>query len=190
MYSKLSLYKTGLNLIKEFCEANTITVPDVVLQHTTGFSACAYYRPTYIVIGLSQCASCCSDTQVRNWNWPGSVTDRTPYGVLAHELGHHCDVISSVDQSEHKYIGTYSKTVYEGSGEKPITSYCPNYGEWFAEMFRLFVTNPNLLKQIRPKTYKLIRAKFLPIKELPWRERLGSKVPSKIIRTLKNKGAK
>lgn len=38
--------------------------------------------------------------------------------------------------------------------EEPITSYSPNVQEWFAEMFRLFVTNPDLLMMIRPMTYR------------------------------------
>lgn len=44
----------------------------------------------------------------------------------------------------------------EESGELPITSYAPNPAEWFAEIFRLFVTNHGLLKQLRPKTYNIL----------------------------------
>lgn len=37
--------------------------------------------------------------------------------------------------------------------EKPLTNYCPNDNEWFAELFRLFVTNPDLLSRVRKKIY-------------------------------------
>jgi predicted lipoprotein len=59
------------------------------------------------------------------------------------------------------------------SGEKPITSYCPNDAEWFAEMFRVFVTNPDLLRLVRPRTHReMVSAGLKPVFSESWRERL------------------
>lgn len=40
--------------------------------------------------------------------------------------------------------------------EKQITSYEPDYHERFAESIKLFITNPDLLKQYDPKRYDVI----------------------------------
>ena len=51
------------------------------------------------------------------------------------------------------YFGDYSLKLRRESGERQITSYCPNDAEWFAEIMRLFITNHALLYTIRPKTW-------------------------------------
>ncbi len=141
-----------------------------------------------ISICLEECGRPCNDSPNRNWTWPGSTTDREPYGVLCHELGHHCDWLTG----EHKweYGSEYCVKVMKRSGEQPITSYCPNPAEWFAEMFRLFVTNPGLLYCLRPKTFDVLLEKWAPLDPLDWREVLGENVPPKILATLLKKGAR
>ena len=78
------------------------------------------------------------------------------YGVPPHELGHYIDDMMSTRSD------SFSRHMHMTSKEKPITSYAPNSSEWFAEMFRLFVTNPMLLKEIRPETFRLLRKEFKP----------------------------
>lgn len=73
------------------------------------------------------------------------------YGVIIHELGHYVDYLAN---------RAYSLTMRKNSGEEQINSYCPNDQEWFAEMFRVFVSNPSLLEQLRPKTFQLMKANF------------------------------
>lgn len=67
-----------------------------------------------------------------------------------------------------------------------ITSYAPNAMEWFAEIFRLFVTNPDLLKLIRPKAYKAILDSGLkPSTDMVYQEVLEQfKAPPKIYERL------
>lgn len=122
---------------------------------------CGYYRPTTISIMVDKCAKPAGFG--RQWSWPGYIIDRTPYGVMAHELGHHvhCTVLG------------WSTDIQETSGEVPLTNYCPNPGEWFAEMFRLFVTNPDLLSIVRPITYGLFTHEFQPVELRTWNEVLG-----------------
>lgn len=168
----------------EFCKVNNVPVPEVIVvpKEDWEFDCCAYYRPTYIKICLSMCARPATERMVRNWNWPGSTTDREPFGVIAHELGHHCDVLLSTEKG--RYYGNYSASVYMMSGEKPLTSYAPNSAEWFAEMFRLFVTNHSLLKKIRPATHSLLIQHWKPVSSDDWVVELGGNVPRRILANL------
>jgi len=171
MLTKQALLESGRRLVKAFCELNRIRIPHIfVVPHGKwDVSQCAYYRDQEITICIEECAHV--GRSFRAWSWPGYTVDRTPYGVLQHELGHHCDF----ERGELKglYWSEYSPTVRERSQEKPMTTYCPNNAEWFAEMFRVFVTNPDLLRLYRPKTYEiLIKDGFKPIFKDDWRTRL------------------
>ncbi|MBK3799467.1 hypothetical protein GAY33_09545 [Azospirillum brasilense] len=92
--------------------------------------------------------------------------------MLAHELGHHVDVLRSTTVD--RYRGNFSADLRRQSGEPKLTNYCPDDGEWFAEMFRLFVTNPDLLRGLRPRTHAaLIERGFTPLWSDDWRARLA-----------------
>ena len=57
---------------------------------------------------------------------------------------------------------------------KALTGYCPNDNEWFAELFRLFVTNPDLFRHLRPKIADLFAAEWpWPAELRPWQEVLA-----------------
>lgn len=167
---KRALLQQGQELMTEFCRINSISAPMVegVTTEQWPFGVCAYYRKDVTKIRLQRCASI--GTAGQQWSYPGYTVDRTPYGVLQHELGHHVDVLRSAKCGP--YFGDFSISVRGNSGEKEITSYCPNDAEWFAEMFRLFVTNPDLLRQLRPRTHRELSACFKPVFEDSWRERL------------------
>ncbi len=194
------LFQLGQERVEKFCTLNNIPIP--VITNTTSdnwyVDACAYYRPDTegtrkyttpgINICLERCGYPCTQSPSRNWSWPASITDRTPYGVLAHELGHHCDWLTGVRKGS--YFSEYCEEVMHLAQEPAITSYAPNPAEWLAEMFRLFTTNPDLLKHLRPKTHALLLHKWKPMGKLDWRVVLGSNVPPKVIKTLQNKGAK
>lgn len=199
----ISLYNAGLTMISQFVDLNQNVMPPVTTVETPQSKwmfkhVCAYYRRDTINICLIKCRGV-RNSMGRNWNWPGSTTDKTPYGVLAHELGHHADFHSGRPRASNSYMSTYSTEVKVASKEKPLTSYCPNDGEWFAEMFRLFVTNTDLLLQIRPNTYDQLTKRFCPLPAVPWQQALEGfvddagatmRVPGDITRALKNKGAK
>jgi hypothetical protein len=111
--------------------------------------------------------------------------DRTPYGVIAHELGHHADWSASDDKGP--YYGDYCIKVKKRSGEKPISGYADDDWEWFAEMFRLFVTNPVLLMNLRPKTYTILRERWQPVGLFDWKKELGADVPSRVITVIEKR---
>jgi hypothetical protein len=191
--SPQGLLARGIRRVTDFCALNGLAIPAVAAVGVGEwhFSACAYYRPTYIKICLPRCARPAVVDQVRNWNWPGSVIDRTPYGVVCHELGHHADYCASEKKS--RYGGDYSIGLRKGSGEAALTGYCPDDWEFMAEMFRVFVTNPALLARVRPVTYELLCRRWRPLDYLTgpddWLSVLGPGVPDRVVRSLRNKMA-
>lgn len=184
MNSKQGLFTRGLARMTEFCTVNNISVPTVqiVQRKDWRFNCCAYYRPTEIKICLEKCAAI--GVAAPAWSYPGNTVDRTPFGVLQHELGHHVDVLLGKLNSGYK--SEFSITMRRETGEAKLTNYCLDDGEWFAEMFRLFVTNPNLLSLIRPNTYAAISAHFRPVEIGGWNAVLAS-APERIVKACANK---
>jgi hypothetical protein len=205
--NKRALYEMGRLLACTFCEMNHVPAPQfrLVEKKDWPFEPCAYYRPATpaveqwtarlgaghgpgVNLCLDKCASPCDELPGRQWSWPASTTDREPYGVVAHELGHHCDWLTGHNKGS--YGSEYSSAVMKESGEPPVTSYAPNPWEWFAEIFRLFVTNPDLLRLIRPRAYNILTQRWKPCIISDWRTALGDNVPPKVVKALENKGAK
>ena len=186
--NKEDSFSRGYSLIQKFCLRNRVDCPEVTpFQFEEWyFDACAYYRPDPgICICISKCQNPCSEFNSRNWSWPGNTVDRTPYGVLAHELGHHFD--RETGDNKFSYFSEFGREVLEKSQEPKLTNYCPNLAEWFAEMFRLFVTNPSLLSKLRPTTFSILVKRWKPLAHLDWRYSLGSNCPARVIKSIRNK---
>lgn len=168
--TKASMFARGKALMERFCAANEMPVPAVAAADPKDWrlGTCAYYRANVVHIVVDKCAAV--GYAGMQWSFPGHSVDRTPYGVIAHELGHHADVLKSTKVG--RYYGNFSIEMRAVCGEAPLTSYCPDDAEWFAEMFRLFVTNPDLLAKLRPITHENLCAHFRPVFEDSWRERL------------------
>ena len=151
----------------QFCVVNGLTAPAVqVYDGLWGVSACAFYRAGKISIHPPSCASIGQGGQA--WSYPGYFIDRTPYGVIQHELGHHVDRL--MGEQKDLYSSEFSVRMRVESGEDKLTNYCPNDAEWFAELFRLYVTNSDLLKYLKPRTHALLAKHWKPVIERPWRE--------------------
>jgi hypothetical protein len=158
---KLELAAQGVDLIKRMCVANGWKIP-AIKAHVPGGGSCGLYERRTVHVDASACAG--KGYGGPAWSWPGYIIDRTPYGVHAHELGHY------VDELMGGRMGIFSRRLRKLSGEEPLTGYCPNTEEWWAEIFRLFVTNPDLLHGVRPLAYRHIHAAGLkPVEERPWR---------------------
>lgn len=186
MSDKSALFLAGALRVADFCAANAITLPTIESHNGPwGYKACAYYRPepTGIQINLPMCAG--KGYVGRQWSWPGYVVDRTPFGVLCHELGHCADVLCGrpigID-----YASDYSIKMRAAVREDPITTYCPNDAEWFAEIFRLYVTNPALLKAIRPRAFSAMMADFYFVERRDWPEVLAD-APERTRNAARNK---
>jgi len=164
-FSRDVLFSKGLALIEEFCDVNNLLTPAVTCcdkRDAWPHRFCAYYRSTpapRIVIHLPSTAAVGRGGAA--WSWPGHTVDRTPYGVLAHELGHSLD-----------YICNASRTMRAKTKEDALTGYAPNTREWFAELARLFITNPDLLKQLRPQAYAFLveDLRLHPVVRSTWRK--------------------
>lgn len=155
-------------LVERWCALNDVIAPSVLEYGGAepDFGVCAYYRDNVIHIWPEACAAV--GTVGRMWSWPGYVVDRTPYGVLCHELGHH------VDKAHGARGGIRAASWHSETGEPAITTYAPDVNEWFAEIFRLFVTNPSLLCRIRPKMYNKLAVEWRMLAESrDWKEVLA-----------------
>lgn len=149
----------GAALVALFCRANKLPAPRLHgMVPVRG--ACGLYRARghHIHVDTARCARLGWGGPA--WSWPGYIIDRTPYGVHAHEMGHHIDHV----------MGGVALVARLAAGEDRLTNYCPNNGEWFAEMCRLFATNPALLAAVRPATYNHLtgRLGLKPVEQRPW----------------------
>lgn len=173
--TKTELLEQGRALILRWCRLNQV-IPPVVRIYEEGrpqFSTCAYYRDSVIHIWPRACASI--GLAGPAWSYPGYSVDRTPYGVLAHELGHHVDLAHGTKE------GTWARELRKNTDEAPLTNYCPNTNEWFAELFRLFVTNPTLLRELRPRVWKEFVARWPVYSETRSWERVLAGSPRHVI---------
>ena len=106
------LEQWGRKQVIAFCKLNSIPVPKITAIEDGDWrvGTCAYYRPDEgIKICINLCAKPCGDAWGKASSWPGADTDRTAYGVLCHELGHHVDYLSGI--SKGTYFSDYSDKV-------------------------------------------------------------------------------
>jgi hypothetical protein len=162
------LLQDGQRLVTNFCKRNDLEVPKITVVQRTDrnarVNACAWYRSNHIWVKPWACASPTQDEGRYRWSYPGYLVDRTVYGALAHEIGHHLEPVCGLPDKP----------------EKPISGYRDNPSEVFAEHVKLFLTNPDLLGLIRPLTYDFLRRRFTPIKtEIFWQDVLAD-APLKI----------
>jgi hypothetical protein len=112
----------------------------------------------------------------------------TGFGIHCHELGHYVFDVCLAPRG-------ITTTAVREQGAEPIlvpSAYWKTHGEeyilagndhgledeWCAEMLRLFVTNPDLLSLLRPRTYRaLLGLGRKPIERRGWREVLAGAPP-------------
>lgn len=144
-------------VLKKFCEINHIPKPKIAFFKTRN-GTCGYYqwRSKVICIDPDACAREITNPANRCWSHPHYFTDRTVYGVLHHEFGH--------------YLHEYLKFPRLPKGRKKITSYEPSASERFAETIKLFLGNPDLLREYAPERYdKLIAIGLKPVTKKDWK---------------------
>lgn len=181
MTSKEELFEAGVKLMENFCTTNALSIPTINRLRPTDrayhLGTCAFYRPYTISVMVEKCAA--RGLGGASWSCPGYAVDRTPYGVLQHELGHHVDTIKTGPVTTQDLMEKlFSKQIYYQSKEAPLTKYLGTdtrvatfFMEWFAENFRLYVTNPDLSMRLRPKFYMaLFAAGVYPVIEGNWED--------------------
>jgi hypothetical protein len=168
----------GLNLIKQFCELNNIPQPKIELDQDKPAKYCGTYNTSVNLIKVfpKACARPAINP-VRSWSFPHYFVDKTVLGVICHEFGHYV----------HCYLGT---PIMDKLGLQ-ITGYEPNMYERFAETMKVFLTNPDLLKQYNPERYNYltIELKLKPVYTSDWKTQLClyGEVNEKYIKACENR---
>lgn len=144
-------FESAVKILDAYCTLNGIQRPSFSEVSLPGGSRGEYrYYHDYGLV-IVDAAAC-------GWYWwskPGNKADVTEFGVMAHELGHHV---------HYTLMGGFRmgiKRWMTGPRHKSITSYAKsNTGEQIAEAHRLFVLNPNLLRELSPASYTFFTEKL------------------------------
>lgn len=172
------LKQEGINIINKFCELNNIPIPKI--SFTTDkhekFHGFYVWNSSEITIIINRCTKPALNPGFK-WSFPHYFVDRTVLGVICHEFGHYL----------HEYLG-FPRMKKLG---EPITGYEPDVYERFAETIRIFLTNPDLLKQYNKKRYDFltIDLKLIPIHDIDWKLQLNKygNVNEKYIKACENR---
>lgn len=172
--SKTTMYEASVFNCTAFLEVNRLPVPTYNQVSKTGdedfYYRCGYYE--YKTRSVNVCLNTCAaiGRAGRQWSSPGYKTDRTPYGVVAHEVGHHVDFYMTTEKRHDKVMG---RETFHHKHE-PVTGYEPVPAEGFAESMRLFINNPDLLSKACPNRYNYLTQilKLVPINDLDWKSTL------------------
>jgi hypothetical protein len=152
--TKDELYDLGLEITARFVQANGMGGPRFrrmrLVDKPRGSYGCGYYSELskMVVVDADACAVPARGV-MRSWSFPGYSVDRTPVGVLAHEVGHYIDHMWNFPSSLFDFSAPTIK-------REVVSSYEPNATERFAETMRLFITNPALLEHWRPERYRYL----------------------------------
>lgn len=119
--NKLDLYNIGVEASKEFLDVNQLPHP-VFMTYAEGLQGPApkskvegvarailkrvssgpvqgtgtgLYTHGHVFVNAPHSAAPVQKPMMRSWSWPGWKTDRTPVGVVAHEVGHHTALVVS-----------------------------------------------------------------------------------------------
>ena len=145
--NKIENSEYGKQLIVQFCQLNNLRAPEFVVNDKLPYFGHYVHNTTKIVANIKRAKSPIK-TPGFSWSYTGYKADLTAAGVWAHEFGHYVDFYLL------KHISKKMKGAVKG--ESKVSSYEPNAAECFAESMKLFVLNPDLLKQGRPKRYKFL----------------------------------
>jgi len=179
---RADLYDYGLGLCLRALARNELPPPTYGTVHpyfsrgNDGWGLKGFYRDGHVFVNLAKTQRAVR-TPGYSWSFPGYKADVTPVGVVAHETGHHVDALT----------GRRPTTIWRS--EARVSSYEPDREEAFAESFKLFVTNPDLLRAGRPLRWGhlTVTLGLDPGSLVPWDEVLEKRgAHEKILRAAKN----
>lgn len=137
-------FEYGLKICKKFFEVNNLQFPKVKIKNTLSCYGQTIYNSETVYVNLKRARSPVGNPGF-SWSFTGYKADLTPSGILAHECGHIVDSLTNFKLHKQQL-----------NGEPKVTSYEPNKYERSAEMIKVFILNPDLLKIGRPQRYKLL----------------------------------
>jgi hypothetical protein len=164
-HTKQDLLRITTLQVIDFCELNNLPIPKIKIIVCRNYG---FFQPNaqggYIGINLPATRlPVFNPVNGRLQSFPGNKTDRTPAGVLAHEVGHYVDINN---RAKFNLASEFRALI---GVENSVSSYDTIEVERVAEAFRLFILNPKLLQQGRPKAYTILQKHFKPVHQLPWR---------------------
>jgi len=113
-----------------------------------------------------------------SWSYTGYKADLTAPGILAHEVGHHVHLELDRRGDVDVRRGLLALIRAVAATEAPVSGYEPNEHEVMAEAMRLFIMNPSLLLEGRPKRFAMLVGLGLqPPHHAPWRDVLRNAHP-------------
>lgn len=148
------LYFAGKSTADTFCKMNGFVVPTIKRKNMLGLYGMCFYRDekTRIAINVDYCNLPCQRVGFDK-NWPGAPNDLTPYGIVLHEIGHYIHFREEDDDKLLAYVRARAS-------ESKINTASKCVREDFAEAVRILISNPLLLKEGRPKRYKVLTEVF------------------------------
>ena len=167
---KQECFDRAFKIVSNFVIANNVIMPEIVFTEKSEPKSvyCGLYYPSkkLIIIDMKKCRPP-TKTPGYAWSYPGYKADKTPYGVLLHEFGHHI-------YHTHKL----SAVLCVLSKKEKVSSYEPTFDERAAETFKLFLGNPDLLRVLCPQRYKtLVDLGFTPVIHKTWQQVLEGAHP-------------
>ena len=185
---KYELFLQAVELVKEFLSINSLQEPNKIeFEARTPFMkrnyGVYYYKTMNLFVNVERSSRPVIEP-IRRWSYTGYKADLTSAGILAHECGHHVHnlLIRSGTEKDVFILAKYAK-----ENEAGVSSYEPDPSELIAESMKLFILNPDLLKQGRKIRWRMLTEYIglKPAHDLKWREVLKNAHP-KLIRAAEN----
>ena len=190
--TKLHLFSESVIHCTDFLIHNHLPVPEYKLVddfiEDDLYYACGCYKDKTKTVYVCLKKTGSLGKAGRQWSWPGYKIDRTPYGVVAHEVGHHVDFTFIRSKQFNKEQRNEATRVFTIKKEK-VSGYEPVPHEAFAESMRIFITNPDLLMLCCPNRYDYIVnvLKLKPNIDKNWKQVLiDNNAPARTINAANN----
>lgn len=180
IHNKQDLWEIGKQINIAFLKLNNIKIPEIEIKNDLKLGKRKILNGMYdssnktVYINLKRSRPATKNPGY-SWSFPGYKSDMTPIGILSHEIGHHIHYEKMNRQLNEKWF--YEVLLKEPSitrydNPKYYTSSIRALYESIAEAFKLFITNPNLLKVGRPLRYNFIINEFnvQPLHDIPWQD--------------------
>lgn len=174
-YDKNLAWVEAVSHVKLFLQHNNVNEPTInscAPKHTLNkWQGYGLYVNGNIHVNLKR-AKTPVKTPGFSWTYTGYKADLTCAGILAHETGHYV----------HDVLGKAADAFLQIVGDEPsVSSYEPTVGESIAEAFKLFILNPSLLREGRPRRAKFFdETNLSPVVDVHWREVLRHAHPKLI----------
>lgn len=173
-----ALFQRACCRVGAICDAHEVIRPHI--RRADGSRHFGYWCRGVIKVNVSRCTPPAFNPGY-SWSFPGYKADRTVVGVTLHELGHHIWWAIGEESNPDSWLAHYTAWREAGEDEAAVSGYEPNVEETFAEAWKLFCTNPDLLRVGRPQRWALLRESGLrPPHLAPWREVLQHAHPRMI----------